>query len=131
MTRMSGRIEVVAADITDAPPPGRHDVAILRNVLQVMAPEQAERALANVFAGLAHGGAVHVLGWMVNDDGLRPTNAVLLNLLYLNLFEDGAAHPGGEIRRLLEEAGFTEVLRNDPPVSSGGQGFAMLSGRKP
>jgi hypothetical protein len=129
--RMSGRIEVVAADVTSAPPPGRHDVAVLRNFLQVLGPSAAGRACRNVAASLMQGATLHVLGWMLNDDGLRPSNAVLLNLLYLNIFEEGAAHRAVEIRRWLEGAGLVDLLRHDGPASLGAHGLALVSGRKP
>jgi hypothetical protein len=128
--RMADRIELVAADVASRPPPGRHDVAVMCNALQALGPAAAAAAVGHVAAGLMHGGILHVLGWMLNDDGLRPGNAVLLNLLYLNVFEEGAAHRAVEIRGWLEAAGLVDVGRCDPPPSLGAHGFTLMSGRK-
>lgn len=129
--RMSGRIEVIEADIASTPPPGRYDVAVMCNVLETLDPSAAARAVRNLASGLMHGGALHVLGWMLNDDGLRPGNAVLMNLLHLNIVAHGGVHRAVEVRGWIEAAGLVDLVRNDGPASLGAHGFALLSGRKP
>ena len=121
------RIAFEPGDITNAPAAGRHDLAVLRAVLQVMDRDAARRALRHVAASLVPGGEVLVSGGgILDDDRLGPTNAVFMNLTFMNLYRDSEAYTEAEHRAWLAEAGFVNVTREQLP-----DGKELIRGRLP
>jgi predicted O-methyltransferase YrrM len=64
---VADRVRVLAADILSGPLSGSYHVGILRGLLIVLAPDQAQRALENVSRALEPGGAIYVVGWILDD----------------------------------------------------------------
>jgi SAM-dependent methyltransferase len=123
---LSARIRVVTHDITAMPLAGSHDAAVLRNLLQVLAVDHAQRVVDNVARSLKPGGEVFILGAVLDDDGMGPEGALALNLFFLNVFEDGEAYTEGEYRSWLETAGCTDIKRS--PVG-GGLDLSLMTAR--
>lgn len=99
-------------DIVAAPPTGRHDLAVLRAVIQCLGPAEAERAIRHAVAGLNPGGRIVIGGGgILDDDGAGPAAAVYLDLTLLNLYRDGASWPEQAYRGWLAAAGATAVER--------------------
>ncbi len=79
--------------MTDPPPPSpetirrlQHDAAVLRALIQVLAPEAAAAAIAHAAAAVRRGGAIDIMGGgILDDDQLGPATAVLLNVTFMNL----------------------------------------------
>ena len=91
----------------DGPAAGRHDVAVLRAVLQVMDRGAAARAIRHVAESLKPGGEVLISGGgILDDDRLGPLNAVFMNLTFMNLYRESEAYTEAEHRGWLAEAGF-------------------------
>ncbi len=106
-------VAVEAGDITAAPSSGRHDLAILKAVVQVLPPDQARRSILNAARSLAAGGEIVVAGWgVVDDDRLGPREGVFLNLTFLNLYLHGEAYTESQYRAWLTEAGFRRIARS-------------------
>ena len=105
------RVQVVAADVVNAPVPGTYDVAVLRALLQVLSPEDALQALTHIGAALHPGGRLYIVGSILDDGRLSPLGAVGFNLLALNEFDEGRAYTEGEYRAWLTVAGFAEIER--------------------
>ena len=100
---LQGRLR--AAD-ADAPLDGPYDAAILKSYLQILGPDEAARALADVAGALRPGGTLFVLGaGIVSDDRLHPAGAAAFNLVFPSFYADGQAHTLGEHRAWFEEAG--------------------------
>jgi SAM-dependent methyltransferase len=110
------RVQAVAHDMTAAPLPGEHDAAVLRNVIQVLGPDAAQRLLANVARSLRPGGELFLLGQVLDDDRAGPPAVLALNLFFLNVFPEGEAYTEAEHRRWLAAAGFIEVTRHLLPT---------------
>ena len=106
---LTKRVNVVPANILDMPPSGTHDVAVLRYLLQVLSPDQARRALRNVGTALRTGGALFIIGHVLDDTRLSPAPAVGMNLVFLSLYDDGQSYTETEHRSWLGEAGFTDI----------------------
>lgn len=122
-----GAPEVIVeeGDILQAPAHGRHDVAILKAVVQVLPPDQARRALHNAARSLNPGGEILVAGWgVVNDDLLGPPEGVFLNLTFLNLYRAGESYTEAQYREWMTEAGFQGITRSQLP-----NGCALFRGR--
>jgi predicted O-methyltransferase YrrM len=128
---LGARIEVAGHDVTVERMDGPFDVAILRNFVQVLGRADAQVALRHVVKALVPGGMLHILGWMRADDGLAPVNAVLHDLVFLNVYDAGEAYPEAEVCGWLSTLGCAVIARGPAPAGSGGPGFRMISARKP
>ena len=137
---LQGRVDVVEADVTQAPPHGSWDVGVLCNVVQVLPRAEAHRALVNVGAAIESGGSLYIFGHALEDSRLAPANAVGMNLAFLSVYDGGQSYTEGEHRAWLAEAGLAEVevrfgagpgggtvivARKQP---AGGEGAAMPQG---
>ena len=123
---LADRIDVIRADVLAAPLAGAFDVAVLRSLLHVLPPRGAAAALRHVRPALSPGGALYVLGQILDDDRLRPQGAVLLNLVFLAFYEGGASHTEAEHRAWLAAAGFVDIER-----SVTANGLSMVTARAP
>ena len=106
-------VVVEEGDITVAPSTGRHDLAILKAVVQVLPPEQARSAILNAARCLTPGGQIAIAGaGVVDDDRLGPPDGVFLNLTFLNLYRHGESYTEGQYRAWMTEAGFRDITRS-------------------
>ena len=123
----AGRIALEAGDIVEGPAQTKHDLAILRAVLQVMGREAAERAIQHAAQSLNPGGELLISGGgILNDDRLTPLNAVFMNLTFMNLYLESEAYTEAEHRAWLTDAGFVQVTREQLP-----DGKELIRGRLP
>jgi SAM-dependent methyltransferase len=125
--RAAGRITLEPGDIVQAPARGKHDVAVLRAVLQVMGREAAARAVRHAAESLNPGGEVLISGGgILDDDRLGPLNAVFMNITFMNTYDESEAYTEAEHRAWLAEAGFVGVTREQLP-----DGKELIRGRLP
>lgn len=122
---MSERVEVVASDVVQGTLTGSYDVAVLRAFIQVLSPANARRALKNLIGVLQPGGRIHVIGQVLDDSRLSPSETVAFNLVFLNVYDEGQAYTEHEYRTWLAEAGFVEVER-----TSFEAGQSLITARK-
>jgi hypothetical protein len=107
--KLANRVQVLAADVLVRAPEGRFDAAVLRNLIQVLGPDAARRALQNVGAAIGRGGALFIVGHVLKDSRLAPAAAVGLNLAFLSIYDEGQAYTEREHRTWLSEAGFSGI----------------------
>lgn len=106
-------VAVEEGDITVAPSSGRHDLAILKAVVQVLPPDLARLAILNAARCLKPGGEIVIAGsGVVDDDRLGPPDGVFLNLTFLNLYRHGESYTEGQYRAWMTEAGFQNISRS-------------------
>ncbi len=106
---IADRVEVIAGDAVHDSLPGLYDVVIARHVIQVLSASDSQALLKNLSQVLKPGGAIHLIGWVLDDSRLTPQNTVLYNLVLLNAYEHGEAYTQGEYRQWLAEADFTDI----------------------
>jgi cyclopropane fatty-acyl-phospholipid synthase-like methyltransferase len=121
----SDRVKVVTADILAGAPAGSYDAAVLSSFIQVISAEKARRTLKNVGEVVAPGGAIYIRGDVVDDSGVSPLGAVMRNLVYLNVYDEGQAYTETEHREWLREEGFENFERKILP-----DGFSLMRARK-
>jgi cyclopropane fatty-acyl-phospholipid synthase-like methyltransferase len=124
---MADRITVIAADILRCTPAGQYDAAIVRSFIQVLSPENAEKAIQHIGKALVPGAMISIVGHFLDDTRLFPLESVVHNLLFLNVYEDGCAYTESEYRQWLRSAGF-EDIRVEHSVFSEGAG--LITARK-
>ena len=109
-------VVVEEGDITASPSRSRHDLVILKAVVQVLPPEQARRSILNAARCLTPGGEIVIAGWgVIDDDRLGPPDGVFLNLTFLNLYRHGESYTEGQYRAWMAEAGFCNTTRSRLP----------------
>ncbi|MDP6344575.1 MAG: methyltransferase [Alphaproteobacteria bacterium] len=108
---LTERVSSVGCDVVSEPPPGRYDLAVLRAFLQVLGPNAAARALANVAQSIEPGGEIFIIGRVLDDDRLGPLDAVAANVMFLNIYDQGQAYTEAEHRDWLAAAGFNDIER--------------------
>jgi hypothetical protein len=109
-------VVVEEGDITVAPSIGRHDLVILKAVVQVLPPDQARNSILNAARCLTPRGEIAIAGsGVVNDDRLGPPEGVFLNLTFLNLYRHGESYTEGQYRAWMAEAGFQDISRSRMP----------------
>jgi hypothetical protein len=108
-SKLGDRVRVVAADIVERAPEQRFDAAVLRNLLQVLGAEGARRAVRNVGQAMDEGGAIFIVGHVLEDSRLAPASAVGQNLAFLSIYDGGQARTEREHRSWLSDAGFSDI----------------------
>ena len=132
------RIDVAAADLTadevaisesdrSRLAPGSFDAVLMVSFLQVLSPGQARRVVARAAGLLRPGGALHVVGAGILDDGrTTPAKGALFNLAFLNIYGEGRSYTEGEHRDWLRQAGLAP-----PELRELEDGTRVISARKP
>ena len=120
------RVKVVAADVVSGPLSGTYDAAVLKAFLQVLAAQDARRAIQNVYDVLNPDGKLFIIGQILDDSRLSPLDAVAFNLSFINFFDSGESYTDSEHRDWLTAAGFVDIERS--PLADGG---SLMRARKP
>jgi SAM-dependent methyltransferase len=121
----SGRVSVVAADLSKDSIAGSFDAAVLSSLIQVVSPHKAQILLKNVGKVINPDGIIYIRGDVLDDSRVSPMGSVMRNLIYLNLYDEGQAYTEIEHREWLEEAGFDHFERKILP-----DGFSSMRARK-
>ena len=108
---LTDRINVTTADIIIRPPKGKFDIATARSFFQVLSIEQCKRAAQNISSSLITGGTLFILGMLTDDTRLSPSAAVGMNLVFMNMFDNGQAYTETEYRSWLANAEFIKISR--------------------
>jgi predicted O-methyltransferase YrrM len=126
-SKLADRVQVQVADLLEYGPNGRFDVAVLRFLIQVLAPDQARAALRNVGKVMEPGGAIYIVGHVLDDSRLQPAAAVGMNLAFVSIYDDGQAYTEQEHRAWLAQAGFDDV---DIQYGVAPNGASIVTARK-
>jgi len=97
---LDDRVQVIAEDVLQRPPAGSYDVAVFRNLIQVLSRDQARQALRNVGAKIEAGGTIYIVGHVLDDSRLAPANAVGINLVFLSIYDGGQSYTEGRTSRV-------------------------------
>jgi SAM-dependent methyltransferase len=106
------RIDIATGDITAEPLKGEYDAALLRALVQVLAPEDAAKAIRHAVAGLRPGGHIYITGsGILNDDRLTPPAGVYLNVTLMNFYPAGRSYTTSEHVDWLKAAGCIDPVQ--------------------
>ena len=76
---ITDRILTSVVDVVAAAPEGTYDVAVVRNLLQVLSLTDAQAVVRHIAQSLAQDGTILIIGSMLEDTRLTPANLVGLN----------------------------------------------------
>ena len=122
------RVKVIAADVVRRPFRGSYDAAVLKNVLQVLSPEDAQKVLVNISEAINPGGSIFIVGQILDNSRTSPPEAVGFNLVFISHFETGESYTEQQHRDWLTEAGFMEIRRADFVLVGE---YGLVTARKP
>ncbi len=106
------RVQVAAADMLCDSLPGSYDIATLFSLIQTLSPDNARRMIKNVSKVVNPGGAIFIGGsGIIDNSRTSPPEKVGLNLVFINLYDDGQAYTEKEHRDWLTGAGFENFER--------------------
>jgi SAM-dependent methyltransferase len=125
--KLANRVHVLVGDIVKRAPEGRFDGAVLRNLIQILGPDDARSTLRSAGEALRPGGVLLIVGHVLDDSRLSPAAAVGMNLAFLSIYDEGQAYTETEYRTWLAEAGFSDITMQYG-VAPGGT--SILAARK-
>lgn len=123
----AARIDFRAGDYFRDPLGGPYDVAWVSHVVHGHPEGSLPALFSRVAASLAPGGLVAIHDFILDDSRARPGFAALFALNMLVMSEGGRTYALGELRALLEGAGFRDVERRDLGEP---RGIAVVLGRR-
>ena len=112
------RINVIEDDLTKLK--GHNDIydaVVLRSLIQVLAPDEADSVIKNMSKILRRFGEAFVVGRVLEDNRLGPLEAVAANVMFLNVYDSGQAYTVSEYERWFERHG---LMLNDKKSLAGG-----------
>jgi SAM-dependent methyltransferase len=112
-------IDVVEWNLLEGPFDRKFDAVILRALIQVLSPEQAQEALRNISASVNDGGSIFILGHILDDSRTSPVEEVGWYLINLNWEDEAGYYAEEDYRRMLEESDFTGIKRETLPNGDG------------
>lgn len=119
------RVTVASQDVVAGPLTSSYDVAVMRAFIQALSMEQARQAIKNVGEVIEPNGKIYIIGAILDNTRLTPPETVLLNLNFLNSYEDAQAYTEQEHQDWLMEGGFGDFTRVILP-----NGHSIMAGRK-
>lgn len=105
------RLVALGCDLLGGPLSGDYDVAIVRALLQVLAPSECQAVLRNIRPALTDGARLIIIGQITDDDRVDPKTAAMYDLIFLSFYPEGRVYTEGEHRAWLEAAGYRDVER--------------------
>ena len=119
-------VSVLTSDVVSKQVPGTYDTAVVRELLQVLSPEEAQRAVQHVGDAIKPGGMLCIVGQILDDTRTSPPTALGFNLIFINQFFAGQSYTEREHHRWLSEAGFVDIRREGILASGDG----LMTARK-
>ena len=124
---VSDRVKVITANIVEAPLHESFDAVVLKSFIQVLSPNDAQRALKNINATMAPGGAIYILGIGILDNSrISPRGAAITNTIFINIYDEGQAYTEAEYHDWMTAAGFVDFKRDTLP-----DGLGIITAQKP
>jgi|tagenome__1003787_1003787.scaffolds.fasta_scaffold19850921_2 hypothetical protein len=94
-------------------PAGIYEVAVRRNLNQVLSLADAQAVVRHAGQSLAQNGTILIIGRMMEDNRLEPPRFAGQNLVFLNIYDAGLIYTEGEYRGLLVGAGFIDIVNSN------------------
>jgi hypothetical protein len=110
---VSDRVTTVAGDFTSDPFPDGCDVVVMASNLPMYNEVVIGSVVGKAFEALEPGGEMHLVGEMLNADGVGPLDAALWGLQEVLRNSEGKAHTAAQVAGYFSAAGFGNVEIHD------------------
>jgi len=115
---MEGRISTVTGDFNTDPLPTGFDLVFMSQILHSNSRAECAELIKKGFNSLNPGGRLVIQDFIPNEDRTAPPGPVFFALNMLVGTPEGDTFTESEIRGWLEEAGFADIKRIDPPTAN-------------
>jgi hypothetical protein len=112
-------IGILTWDVLEGPCSKSFDVVVLRALIQVLSPEDANRALINIGNSVNLGGVIIILGHIMDDSKISPIEEVGWYLLNLHWDDEAGYYTRKDYRDMLHESGFNDIKYDKLPNGDG------------
>jgi SAM-dependent methyltransferase len=112
------RFDFIEGDLSKANFGSGYDVATLGHILHSEGEQRSRELLKKTFRALKSGGTIAIAEWLVNDDRTKPLPSLMFSVQMLVNTEKGDTFSFKEIKKWLEDAGFTKVRKLEAPGPS-------------
>lgn len=106
---LSHRIEICPGDFYKTDLPTGFDTALMMRITHDWSVDQIKFLFAKIYNALPVGGKLLVYETFKSDDCQQPGDAAMVSMLMLTISPDGECRTKGEIKSMLEEAGFSSI----------------------
>lgn len=103
-------VTTVGGDFIADPLPTGCDVAVMASNLPIYDAAKIQTVVSKTFDVLESGGEMHLVGEMLNRDGIGPLDAAMWGMAEVRFGSGGRAHSIIEVIGYFERAGFTAVV---------------------
>ena len=107
---VADRVSTMGGDFINDPLPTGCDVAVMASNLPIYDSANIQTVISKTFAALEPGGEMHLVGEMLEPDGVGPLDAALWGMAEVHYGSGGRAHSIPECLGYFEQAGFTNVV---------------------
>ena len=115
---MADRFQYVEGDLRTAPFGFDYQIATLGHILHSEGEARSRDLLKRTFAALAPGGHIAIAEFLVNEERTGPAQGLIFGVNMLVNTDHGDVFSFGQLRRWLEETGFTNVRELEIPGPS-------------
>lgn len=106
---VSDLVTTVGGDFIADPLPAGCDVAVMASNLPIYDAAKIQTVVSKTFDALEPGGEMHLIGEMLNRDGIGPLDAAMWGMAEVHFGSGGRAHSIAEVVDYFERAGFISV----------------------
>ena len=107
------RVTTMAGDFTSDPLPAGCDVVVMASNLPMYNEAVIEAVVHKAYEALEPGGEMHLVGEMLNADGVGPVDAALWGLQEILRNSEGKAHTVTQVEGYFSAAGFERIEAHD------------------
>lgn len=122
------RMRAVAGDFTKGELPGRHDAALVSQIIHSLGEKKNRELMGKIFRCLNPGGVLILRDFLLHRGRVSPPNAALFAVNMLANTKSGRTYTFDEVKEWMRAAGFINIKRKGPPAF--GNASVMLA-RKP
>ena len=110
---VSDRVATVAGDFTSDPFPDGCDVVVMASNLPMYNDTVVAAVVRKAYEALEPGGEMHLVGEMLNADGVGPVDAALWGLQEVLRNSEGKAHTAAQVEGYFSAASFGDIQTHD------------------
>jgi SAM-dependent methyltransferase len=125
LDRLDPGVTFLPGDFLVSPLQGPWDLVWASNVIHALPLADVARLAARAASVLRPGGRLLLRDFFVDESRTRPRRAAVFSVHMLAVGSGGRVHTLGEVRGILEEAGFAGIELHQPPGQS-----SILEGRR-
>lgn len=108
----SGKINTIAGDFFEDEITSSYDLVWISQIIHSLSAEECRILFRKVYRALAAGGRAIVHDFLLRDDGLSPSHAVIFGVHMIAVTGKGKTYRFSEVEDMLKKEGFSQTQRH-------------------